>query len=108
MRKNGWETPTSGPDWIDVEAAMRFLGALHTGVVAFRCSPCGTGANGGLKTEMRIELNVLPGSSVPPVVSIEGKWPCPECSTLTRHALGAVYRLDAAIELEYKNSSPWE
>lgn len=108
MEKKRWAVSSTGPDWTDVEIAMRVLGALHSGRVSVVFSPSGLGGNGGLNTSVRMEFDVLPGSSIPAVVNVDGRFPCPDCKTLEGHIFAGVYRLDHAIAKEFENAELWK
>jgi len=51
-KKAGWEKPTSGPDWIDVEMMLRSISALHSGNAGLTILPRGIGATGGLSASL--------------------------------------------------------
>ena len=107
-RKNGWEEPSTGPDWIDVEMLMRAIGGLHSGHVAVILSPDGTGSSGGVDVAASMLFDVLPGSSLPTNVQTHGTWPCKDHSTLVAHAFAVLYDLDHEISKVYKNESIWK
>lgn len=108
MRKNGWEEPTSGPDWVDVEMLMRAIGGLHSANVAVVVSPCGTGSSGGVDVAASAIFEVLPGSALPESVSVNKKWPCDTHKTLASHAFAILHELDFAISQVYQNEKLWE
>jgi len=107
-KKTGWEEPTSGPDWIDVEAMMRSIGAIHSGHVAFIVSPSGTGFNGGVDVAASILFDVLPGSQLPVNVTTVKSWPCSSHKTLAAHTFALLHELDYKIGEVYKNESLWK
>jgi hypothetical protein len=107
MRKTGWEEPTNGPDWIDVEMLMRAIGGLHSGHVAVIVSPDGIGSSGGVDVAASMIFDVLPGSSLPASVVAHGKWPCKDHKTLAAHAFATLHQLDFEISKVYKNESLW-
>lgn len=107
-RKAGWEEPTSGPDWMDVETLMRAIGALHSGHVAVIVSPSGTGASGGVDVVASILFELLPGSALPPSVQVQKPWPCGGHAKLAAHAFRLLYELDFAISKVYKNETLWQ
>jgi hypothetical protein len=108
MRKTGWEEPTTGPDWIDVESLMRAIGALHSGHVAVVVSPYGTGATGGLDVAASIVLDVLPGSALPANIVVDKRWPCSTHKTFAAHAFSLLHQLDYEISKVYKQESLWK
>jgi len=108
MRKTGWEEPTNGPDWIDVEAMMRALSALHSGHVAVIVSPRGTGSSGGVEVTASCLFDVLPGSSIPPVCQVSKLWPCSTHKTLAAHSFALLHDLDFAIGQVYQNEALWK
>lgn len=107
-RKAGWEKSTSGPDWIDVEAMMRSMEAVHSGHVAVIISPDGIGSTGGVDVATSIIFNVLPGSSLPTSVVTHSVFPCNTHSTLAQHAYEGLHRLDFEIGQTYKNEALWK
>ena len=107
-RKRGWEEPTKGPDWMDVETMMRSIGTFHSARVSVTISPLGIGAGGGLVTDVTAMFDVLPGSSIPSMVGVKGKWPCAEHSTLVTHVFAHLYDLDSAIAKMYEQKELWE
>jgi hypothetical protein len=108
MRKKGWEEPTNGPDWIDVEMMLRSLSALHSGRAGLTVLPRGTGSNGGLSVACSMMFDVLPGSSLPAIVSTESTWPCADHKTLAAHAFAGLHQLDYEISKVYKNEELWK
>jgi len=108
MRKAGWEKPTNGPDWIDVESLMRAIGTLHSGHVALIVSPRGTGSSGGVDVAASIILDVLPGSALPASVVVDSPWPCSTSKTLAAHGFKLLHELDFAISKVYQNESLWK
>lgn len=106
--KKQWAKSTNGPDWTDVETLMRAIGGLHSGHVGLCLSPSGTGASGGLKIDLVMRFDVLPGSSLPAVVTAESDWPCPEGHDLAAHIFQGLYQLDYQISEVYKQESLWK
>ncbi len=107
-RKDGWEEPGIGPDWIDVETLMRAIGALHSGHVAVIVSPDGIGSTGGVDVAASMLFDVLPGSALPESVVSHKRWPCDTHKTLAAHAFALLYELDYAISKVYKNETLWK
>lgn len=106
--KAGWEKSTNGPDWVDVENLMRALGAVHSGHVDLSILPAGIGSTGGVIVGARILFDVLPGSSLPLSVRVEGTWPCVGHATIAGHAIALLYQLDYEIGKTYKNEELWK
>jgi len=98
---------TSGPDWTDVEMMLRSLSALHSGHAGVTILPRGTGSTGGLSVACSIMFDVLPGSSLPPIVSTESLWPCNDHAELPAHVFAGLHRLDFEISKVYKNEELW-
>lgn len=106
--KTGWEKPSNGPDWTDVESLMRAIGCLHSGDVALIVSPAGNGFSGGVDVAASVIFSVLPGSSLPESVVAREGWPCDQHTTLAAHALSLLYQLDFKISEVYKQESLWK
>lgn len=102
-----WAKSSNGPDWVDIESLMRAIGVLHSGNVNVRLLPDGIGSSGGMKVSAAIRFDVLPGSSVPPVVFVEDVFPSANCATIEGCVFGLLYRLDFAISQVYKNEKLW-
>ncbi len=88
---------SSGPDWTDVEQTMRIMEELHEGRVSLRISPAGRGSSGGFDTDLSILWDVLPGSEDLRSLSIQGPWPCKDCTTLAQHIWKGLLMLDTAV-----------
>jgi hypothetical protein len=108
MRKTGWEEPTTGPDWIDVEMLMRALEGLHSAEVALIVSPAGTGSTGGVSIVASALFVVLPGSALPASVTVHKDWPCNMHKTLAAHCFNALHELDYRIGQTYRNEELWK
>jgi len=104
MRKAGWEQPTIGPDWIDVEGMMRAIRAVHGGAVELIVRPTGIGFGSGVCVVARSTADVLPESSLPRVIEVERAWPCDLHARLVGHSFALLYDLDAAIAKAYRES----
>jgi hypothetical protein len=107
-KKAGWEEPSTGPDWIDVEILMRAIGGLHTAHVALVVSPFGIGATGGLEVTANALFDLLPGSALPEGVGVTKRWPCVTHKTFAAHAFALLHELDFAISKVYQNESLWQ
>ena len=107
-RKTGWEEPTNGPDWMDVEMLMRAIGGLHSAHVAIVVSPFGIGSSGGVEVAASALFEVLPGSALPKDVAVAKRWPCSTHKTLAAHAFALLHELDYAIGQVYQNESLWK
>jgi hypothetical protein len=99
---------TNGPDWTDVEAMMRAMGSLHSGKVGLTILPRGTGSSGGLSVSCSIMLDVLPGSSLPPLISVENVWPCNSHLSLEGHCFAGLHTLDFEISKVYNQETLWK
>lgn len=100
--------PSNGPDWIDVETMMRAMSALHSGKVGLTLLPVGIGSSGGLSMAASIMFDVLPGSAIPPCVSIVKNWPCSQHVTLPGHGFALLLELDFKVGQMYEQASLWE
>ena len=99
---------SNGPGWIDVETMMRAMSALHTGHVGLTVLPRGIGSSGGMSTSASIMFDVLPGSSIPPCVSVIKNWPCAAHSTFAGHCFALLHELDFEISKVYSSSTLWD
>lgn len=99
--KKGWEKSTNGPDWMDVESALRAIDGIHSGVTTVTISTLGTGSSGGLQLEIITRWPNVPGAEGVSEVSSKSSWPCSECSTLVGHLMGGIYRHDFNIGEAY-------
>lgn len=99
---------TNGPDWTDVEMMLRSLAALHSGHAGFTVLPRGTGSTGGLSVACSMMFDVLPGSSLPELVSTESSWPCSSHATLSAHVFAGLHKLDFEISKVYKQEELWK
>jgi hypothetical protein len=107
-RKQGWEEPSKGPDWVDVECLMRAMESVHSGHVALVVSADGIGATGGLDVAGSMLFEVLPGSALPKDVAVHAVWPCKAHPTLASHAFSVLHDLDVAISKVYQNEALWK
>lgn len=107
MRKTGWQEPSTGPDWIDVEMLMRALEGLHGVHVALIVSPDGTGSSGGVQVVASALFDVLPDSTLPTSVNRMKAWPCSTHKTLAAHAFALLHDLDFAISQVYTVKPLW-
>ena|ERR1700754_3778484 len=96
-----WHASTTGPDETDLQAAMRAIGALHSGEVTVTITPIGGSPNGGLRIAATMSLTVLPGSSLPNQVTVESRWPCADCRGLVAHLWAEMIALDYAVEMTW-------
>lgn len=100
--------PTTGPDWHDVETMLRALSVLHSGHAGVTILPRGIGSTGGLSVSCAMQFDVLPGSSIPDIVSTEAVWPCNEHHDLAAHVYKGLHELDFEISKVYKNEALWK
>lgn len=108
MKKKGWEDSTKSPDWTDIEAMMRAMSSLHSGAVGLTLLPDGPGFGTGVSVAASVMFDVLPGSSLPPCVTVVKSWPCTTHATMTAHVFSLLYELDYEISLVYKQESLWK
>lgn len=106
--KRGWEEPTRGPDWVDVESLMRAIGGLHSAHVAVIVSPSGTGFGTGVDVAASAIFDLLPGSQLPASVVATGQFPCNTHSKLVELAFSLLHSLDFEIGKVYQNESLWK
>jgi hypothetical protein len=107
-RKSGWEEPSTGPDWMDVESLMRAIGALHSAHVAVIVSPSGTGFGTGVDVVASALFERLPGSQLPASVTATGRFPCNTHTKLVALAFSLLHSLDFEIGKVYEQASLWK
>ncbi len=107
-KKAGWEDSSKGPDWIDVEMMLRSLSVLHSGVAGFTVLPVGIGSSGGLSVACSMMFDLLPGSSLPEIVSTASNWPCVDHASFAAHVFAGLHALDFEISKVYKNEALWK
>ena len=93
---------------VDIEMMSRAIGSVHSGTVEVVLSPHGTGFNGGVTVTCRMNLDVLPGSSLPATVVVVSEWPCKDCKTFWGHVFNGLYQLDQAVGKVYEQKSLWK
>lgn len=98
---------TNGPDWIDVEMMLRSLSALHSGRAGVTVLPAGTGSTGGLSVACSMMFDLLPGSSLPRIVTTEHTWPCNQHADFAAHVFAGLQQLDFEISKAYNNEELW-
>lgn len=98
----------NGPDWLDVETMCRAMSALHSGRAGVTLLPVGIGSTGGLSVAAAMMFDVLPGSAIPPCVSVVKNWPCKQHSTLEGHCFALLHELDYKISQVYEQSTLWQ
>lgn len=99
---------TNGPDWIDVEAMMRAMSALHSGQVGVTVLPVGIGPSGGLSVSCTMTFDVLPGSQLPGSVNCVSTWPCSSHAEMAAHVFAGLHALDFQISKVYNQESLWK
>ncbi len=99
---------TSGPDWTDVEMMMRALSSLHSGEAGLTILARGAGSSGGISVAASIMFHVLPGSSLPPCVSVVKDWPCTSHAELAPHCFALLHELDYEISKVYNQETLWK
>jgi hypothetical protein len=107
-RKTSVGKSTSGPDWVDVEMLMRAMSALHSGQVGLTFLPRGIGGTGGMSVGASIMLDVRPGSSIEPSVSVIKNWPCASHAELPAHCFALLHELDFKVGQMYQNEALWQ
>lgn len=107
-KKLGWQESTSGPDWMDVIGMMNALSALHSGRVEVIVSLDGIGLSTTVVVTAQITYELLPGSSLPPVVKVARNYPDKDSKTYAAFVYGLLYTLDYEISKTYKNEKLWE
>ena len=105
--KRLWAKSTNGPDWTDIEMMLRAMGALHSGSAGLTLLPDGIGSSGGLSVAASMMFDVLPGSSIPPCVSVVKRWPCAQHATLEGHCFALLHELDFKISQVYEQKELW-
>ena len=98
----------SGLGWTDVEAMMRALSSLHSGEAGLTILADGTGSSGGLSVAASMFFDVLPGSSLPPCVTVIKIWPCTAHADFSAHCFSLLYELDSEISKVYQQESLWK
>lgn len=98
----------SGPDETDVISMMAALSALHSGHVELIVSLDGLGFVPRAKTRIVMKFDVLPGSSLPASVEVEGFWPCQTHQEWYSCLYDGLHRLDYAISEVYSQEELWE
>jgi hypothetical protein len=108
MRKSSWVKSSSGPDETDLESLMRAISGVHSARVAFTVQPLGTGFSGGVSILATASFTLLPGSSLPPIVDYESKWPNNEGLPFLAEIFRCLYQLDYRISQVYQNEELWK
>lgn len=93
---------TNGPDWTDVAMLMSAIGSLHTCQVVLCVTADIQGHNGQLRISAEARFELLPGSSLPRVVTIVESFPGLRHKTMGDAAYNAVWQLDYQISREYE------
>jgi hypothetical protein len=102
-----WAKSTNGPDWIDLRAMMIAIGAIHSAKVEVIISPLGIGSTGSVTVECAAHFDLLPGSSLPETVVVNGVWPTAKAATVQDLAYNLLWRLDYQIGEVYKQEGLW-
>jgi hypothetical protein len=84
---------------------MNALGALHGCQVALTVTAATQGHNGQLSVLVEARFELLPGSSLPRVVSITEGWPNVKSATFDALCYNAVWQLDYEISRVYEQVS---
>ena len=88
---------SSGPDWTDVEAAMRACQESSAGAVSLTILPRGTGSTGGLRVALAWSPKLEAVGGQEEIVLSESMWPCPQGCTLPEHVYSGIAVLDYRI-----------
>lgn len=96
---------TNGPDWTDVAMLMSAIGSLHGCRVVLCVTAATQGHNGSLELLAEARFELLPGSSLPRVVTVREEWPSNRQRTLGEAAYNAVWQLDYQISQVYNQMS---
>lgn len=99
---------TNGPDEIDVMSMMAALSALHSGHVDLNMSLDGNGFVPLAVVRIVMHFDVLPGSSLPPEVAVESKWPCKAHKTLWACVYNGLHVLDHEVSKVYNQEQLWK
>jgi len=88
--------------WTDIMAMAGAIESLHSCRVDVVFTTLGQGHNGGMHIVVNARFDVLPGSDLPKIVSVDADWP----SGKARSEVGLVYnlfwQLDYAIGQAYE------
>jgi hypothetical protein len=95
---------TNGPDWTDVATMMNAIGSLHGCQVVLTVTANTQGHNGSLCVLAEAKFDLLPGSSLPKIVSILEQWPGNRGRGFDDVCYNAVWQLDYAIGRAYENA----
>lgn len=99
MRKSQWAKSGNGPDWTDIEVALRAVGTCTPGIVSLTVFPRGAGVNGGLTLALAWSPSLASVDGEQAIVLSESVWPCPEGCTLEGHVFAGIHGLDAKLEM---------
>lgn len=89
----------NGPDWTDIETAMRAIGTLTPGVVSLTVLPEGTGPTGGVRVVLTWVPSLESVTGEQDMVLSQSTWPCKEGCTFEGHVFAGLYGLDAQLEM---------
>jgi len=92
----------SGIGMTDVAAMQKALEAMHTCRVDFHLQTLGKDVSGRFKIVCDATFDVLPGSDLPPLVSVQSAWPNNAVATFSGQCYNLLWQLDYAIQLAYE------
>lgn len=98
-RKRLWAKSSNGPDWTDIEVALRAVGTLTPGIVSLTVFPRGAGVNGGVTLALAWSPSLASVDGEEQIVLTESVWPCPEGCTFEGHVFAGIVGLDAKLEM---------
>ncbi len=78
------------------------LESLHTCRVSIRLTTLGRGHNGGGLICVDAHFDVLPGSNLPPTVSVNAEWPSKKARSEWGLVYNLLWQLDYAIGQAYE------
>lgn len=81
---------------------MSAIGSLHTCQVVLCVTAATQGHNGSLEVTAEARFELLPGSSLPRVVSVKEVWPNHRNATMDAATYNAVWQLDYQISQVYE------
>jgi hypothetical protein len=86
----------------DAVAMMAAIEAMHTCRVRLIGTTRGQGHNGSMHIELVAEFDLLPGSSLPKLVSVSMDWPSRAARTFEGLLYNLCWQLDYAIQQAYE------
>lgn len=93
---------TSGIGVTEAIAMMGAMESMHSCRCELRITTRGQAHNGGARIELEAAFDVLPGSDLPKVVSVEHSWPTRAVTTFEGLFYNLCWQLDYAIQRAYE------